>query len=362
MFRLNDREMGNKILAKLKGLNQQLSVMHVCGGHQTAIVKNGLEELLLDAGITIKQGPGCPVCVTASRDLREFIEILRTGAKGAVFGDMMRVPVDNTSLFHLKSEGLDITPVYSIDDAIDMARGTKKETVFMAVGFETTAPSTASAILGKPPKNFSVLSSHKTMPEPLEALVTSGEVKLDGLIEPGHVSAIIGTRPYEFLSTKYKIPQVVAGFEPLDILMSSYMLAKQVSDGRCEVENAYSRAVPADGNPKAAAMMEKAFTKSDVEWRGLGIIPDSGLEISDKYSNHNARIKFEKTLTSANLDSRQDDEPKGCQCGEVLRGVITPEKCPLFAKTCTPDNPVGACMVTSEGSCNILFHYGKRKK
>jgi len=229
--------------------------------------------------------------------------------------------------------------------------------VFMGIGFETTTPSAASVLLQDPPSNFTVLTCNRTVPPALKALVEMGEVRLDGLIEPGHVSTIIGTRPYEFLSKRYKVPQVVAGFEPLDLLMAIFMLARQIKNGEAKVENEYSRTVRPEGNPKAVAMMEEVFEPCDVPWRGFPIIPGSGLRIRSRFSVHEARLVHEDALKA--LEGVEFPEPKGCKCSEVLRGLITSDECPLFGKACTPRNPVGPCMVSVEGSCNILFKYGK---
>jgi hydrogenase expression/formation protein HypD len=248
--------------------------------------------------------------------------------------------------------------VYSIDDAVRMARTDKKETVFMGVGFETTAPGTAVAVRSGLPDNFSVLGCHRTVPPALKALVEMGEVRLDGLIEPGHVSVIIGLRPYEFLSREYHLPQVVAGFEPLDLLMAVLMLARQKKEGRAEVENEYSRAVRPEGNVKAQEALAAVFEPFDVDWRGFPVIPGSGLRLRQQFERWDARKKFADELSD--LRDAVFPEPKGCLCGEVLRGIRDPQRCPLFGRKCKPESPVGPCMVSSEGSCNILYRYGKQ--
>jgi hydrogenase expression/formation protein HypD len=228
----------------------------------------------------------------------------------------------------------------------------------MGIGFETTAPTTASALLSDPPSNFSVLSCHRTVPPALDAIAKMGEIRLDGMIQPGHVSTIIGTRPYEFLSKEYKMPQVVAGFEPLDLLMGVYMLARQVKEGRAEVENEYTRVVRLEGNKAAQAAMKEAFEPSDVVWRGFPVIKQSGLRLRKRLSGHDARAKYDDLLRP--VHKRKFSEVKGCRCGEMLRGIATSEDCPLFAKTCTPSSPVGPCMVSREGSCYISYRYLKR--
>jgi hydrogenase expression/formation protein HypD len=336
----------------------KLRLMHVCGTHQDTLVRHGLDAMLKASGADIRQGPGCPVCVTTPREIEECILLARRGIRIAAFGDMMRVPGPSGSLFDMHAKGADVRMVYSVDDAVGMAQGDGKETVFMGVGFETTAPGTAVAVRSGPPDNFSVLSCHRTVPPALKALVEMGEYKLDGLIQPGHVSAIIGLEPYRFLSKEYHIPQVVAGFEPLDILMGVYMLARQKAEGRTELENEYGRVVRPEGNPRAKDVMEAVFEPFDVEWRGFPVIPGSGLRIRAGYEKWDARKKFVGILRD--LEGVSFSEPKGCLCGEVLRGIRNPEKCPLFGKRCRPQSPVGPCMVSSEGSCNILYRYGGR--
>jgi hydrogenase expression/formation protein HypD len=312
--------------------------------------------MLHDAGVEIRQGPGCPVCVTTPREIEECIRLARDGKRIAAFGDMMRVPGPSGSLLGMHAKGADIRMVYSVDDAVNMARADGKETVFMGVGFETTAPGTAVALRSGPPQNFSVLSCHRTVPPALKALMEMGEVKLDGLIQPGHVSAIIGLEPYKFLSREYHIPQVVAGFEPLDLLMGVYMLARQKKEGRTQLENEYGRVVRPEGNVRARDAMDAVFEPCDVEWRGFSVIPGSGLSIRAGYEKWDARQKYAGDLKD--LKDTMFPEPKGCQCGEVLRGIREPQKCPLFGRKCKPQSPVGPCMVSSEGSCNILYRYG----
>jgi hydrogenase expression/formation protein HypD len=229
----------------------------------------------------------------------------------------------------------------------------------MAVGFETTAPTTASAILKKPPSNFSILCCHRTIPFALKSILDMGELKIDGLIEPGHVSTIIGSQPYEFISKEYKIPQVIAGFEPIDILMSVFMLIKQIENKFPFVENEYARAVKKEGNIKAQRVIENAFDICDIKWRGFPIIPKSGLVLKSDFDEYNARIKFQDELI--NLKNYTFKEPKGCRCGELLRGLISPKDCPLFGVKCFPDKPIGPCMVSMEGSCNIDYKYSKNK-
>jgi len=358
MFRLRDKEMSRRIIKRLESMNLKLTLMHVCGTHQDTLIRFGLDGEFRRVGIDIRQGPGCPVCVTPPGEIEEILALAKAGMTIAVFGDVMKVPGEKGCLNDAKADGADVKVVFGIDDAIDLARRSMKEVVFMAIGFETTAPTTASALLSEPPPNFSVLSCHRTVPPALEAIANMGEIRLHGMIEPGHVSTIIGTRPYEFLSRKYHMPQVVAGFEPLDLMMGVYMLAKQVQEGRAEVENEYTRVVHPDGNPTAIKAMKEAFEAADVPWRGFPVIKSSGLLVKKRLERFDARKKFEDLLIP--VHEHEFHEAKGCRCGEMLRGIVTSEECPLFAKKCTPGTPIGPCMVSREGSCYISYRYLKR--
>lgn len=357
MFEFRDKEMARKIIEKIRSYHQNITIMHVCGTHQDTLVRFGLQNMLNDVGVDIRQGPGCPVCVTTPKEIEECIALAQNGKSITVFGDMIKVPGVNSSLTDLKTKGFDIQIVYSITDAVNYAQSTKKETVFMGIGFETTTPSTAAVLLKKPPDNFSILCCHRTVPNALKAIIEMGEVKLQGLIEPGHVSTIIGMKPYQFLSDQYKIPQVIAGFEPLDLLMATFMLAKQIEENRAELENEYSRVVQQQGNEKALEILSHVFNPIDISWRGFPVIPASGLALKMEFDKYDARKKFEDDLLEVN--QMEFPEPKGCRCGEVLRGVIDSKDCPMFGTGCTPDNPIGPCMVSSEGSCNILYKYGE---
>ncbi len=352
--------MSREILDKLESMKLKLTLMHVCGTHQDTLIRFGLDTEFRRVGIDIRQGPGCPVCVTPPVEIEEILALARAGKTVAVFGDVMKVPGQKGSLNDAKAAGADVRVVFGIDDAVALARKIKKDVVFMGIGFETTAPTTASALLANPPDNFSVLSCHRTVPPALEAIAKMGEIRLDGMIEPGHVSTIIGTKPYEFLSKRYHVPQVVAGFEPLDLLMGVYMLAVQVREGRAEVENEYTRVVHPDGNKIALNAMKEAFAPADVVWRGFPVIQGSGLTVSKSLESHDARKLFADLLGPAH--SRRYREPKGCRCGEMLRGTLTSEECPLFGRVCTPSNPVGPCMVSREGSCCISYKYLKKER
>lgn len=358
MFRMRDRELADKILSKISGMNLDLTLMHVCGTHQDTLVRFGLQERLADAGIDIRQGPGCPVCVTLPKEIDEILALAKAEKIVTAFGDALRVPGAGGSLFSVRSEGADVRIVYGIDDAVEIAKKEmEREVVFLALGFETTAPTTASAILSRPPENFSILSTHRIMPPALEAIAKLGEIRLNGLIQPGHVSTIIGMRPYEFLSADFGIPQVIAGFEPIDLLMGVYMLARQNAEGSARLENEYTRVVRREGNPKAVAMLDQAFDKRDIAWRGFPVIEKRRLELREEFNQWNARKRYESTLSS--IDSIKYEENSACKCNELLRGLAIPSDCALFGKKCTPDNPIGPCMVSKEGSCYINFRYQK---
>jgi hydrogenase expression/formation protein HypD len=360
VFSLQDKQLAEEIVSRIKQQKVQLRFMHVCGTHQDTLMKSGLDSVLASCGIMIGQGPGCPVCVTTPKEIEEMLALARKGKTVATFGDMIRVPGATASLQQLKADGCDVRTVYSIDDAVQLAaKNPSKEVVFMAVGFETTAPTTASALLQNPPSNFSVLSCHRVIPPALHGILEMGELKIDGFIEPGHVSTIIGLEPYEPLSRLYHVPQVVAGFEPLDILMASWMLVRQVKAGDARVENEYTRAVKPEGNVKAQQVMHTVFAEADVKWRGFPVLPKSGLLLRKRYETHDARKKYEDELRE--VKEKEYPDPAGCLCGEVLRGLISSKECPLFGRECTPKTPVGPCMVSVEGSCTIEFRYNKKK-
>lgn len=359
MFELRDKAVADEILLQLKAAKVKLRFMHVCGTHQETLVRHGLDTVLKKCGVTVSQGPGCPVCVTTAREIEEAIVLARRGYTVASFGDMLQVPGRDASLAQVKTQGSDVRMVYSIEDAVNLARQhPKKEVVFLAVGFETTAPSTAAVIAGEPPGNFSVLSCHRMIPPALQAILRMGELRIDGFIEPGHVSTIIGLKPYQSISRQYHVPQVVAGFEPLDVLMAVWMLVQQVQQGKAAVENEYVRAVKVEGNVKAQRVMRQVFTAGDVAWRGFPVIPKSGLFVKPRYAAFDARKRFADDL--AGLARESFPEPAGCLCGAVLRGVCASQECPLFGCQCTPQTPQGPCMVSREGSCRIEYMYQKK--
>lgn len=356
MFRFRDEATAKKVIGSISRYHLNVRFMHVCGTHQDTLVRFGLEDMLKDTGVEIRQGPGCPVCVTTTKEIVEAIVLAESGVTIAVFGDMMTVPTPIGSLADAKAKGADVRVVYSVEDAIRLSPSAK-EMAFMSIGFETTSPTTAAVMLNPLPENFSVVSCHRLLPPALDALFSLGEVRIDGLIQPGHVATIIGTKPFDRFSVERKIPQVVAGFEPLDLLVAVFMMCKQIAEGRHEVENEYSRVVKAEGNPKARAMLEKVFEPVDRNWRGFPVIPKSAYELRKAFDAHNARMKFHDVLRSA---PAVKEEMGGCRCGEVLRGIITSQQCPVFGKGCSPKRPMGPCMVSREGSCNIAYRYSKK--
>lgn len=330
------------------------NLMEVCGTHTVAIARAGIRSVLPD-GVHLISGPGCPVCVTANVDIDKIIALAKVpGIIITTFGDMMRVPGSSTTLLKEKSEGCDVRVVYSPLDALQTAReNPDREVVFVGVGFETTAPLIASCIkhakadgLG----NFSVICSHKNVPHALETLINDPAVKIDALILPGHVSTIIGSAPYEFLAEKYQVPGVVTGFEPVDLLQGIAMILRQLHEGRADIEIAYARGVEREGNPTALALIAEVFEECDSVWRGLGLIPQSGYRIREEYAAFDAMRRFDVT-------PEKTVEPRGCRCGDVLRGVISPNECRLFGSACIPEHPVGPCMVSSEGSCAAYYRY-----
>jgi len=336
-----------------------VKIMEVCGTHTVSIAKNGLRAVMPER-VTLLSGPGCPVCVTANVDIDVAIELAKQpDVVVTTFGDMMKVPGSYSSLAAEKADGRDVRIVYSPLDAIAMARKEPaKQVVFVAVGFETTAPLIAAAILRAKDEgleNFSVFCAHKTVPVALGALVNDPEVKIDAFILPGHVSTIIGMEPYRFLAEEYHVPGVITGFEPVDVLQGVYMILKQLEEGRAEIEIAYHRGVMPEGNPHARQMVEQVFEPIDADWRGIGVIPGTGLAIRGEYAHYDARKRIPVTPP-------EPKEIKGCQCGEVLRGITLPFECKLFGRGCTPEHPIGPCMVSSEGSCAAYYRftdYGK---
>jgi hydrogenase expression/formation protein HypD len=352
-----DAELGKSLIARIRQRSTKPArLMEFCGSHTVSIARSGLRQLLTP-NITMLSGPGCPVCVTANADLDKAIALAELpGVIITTFGDMMKVPASRSSLQQVKAEGKDVRIVYSTLDAIEIARSNpKRPVIFIGVGFETTAPTVAASVLQAQQQgldNYYVLSLHKLCPPVVKALLDSGEVKIDGLICPGHVSAIIGSRPYEFIARDYGIACVVSGFEPLDILQCVDMLVAQVESGQPKVEIAYRRGVKPEGNRIALELMDKVFEVCEGNWRGIGVVPGSGLRLGKEYQRYDAEKNFEIKLG-------KPLEPRGCICGDVLRAVKTPLDCKLFRKVCNPEHPVGPCMVSSEGTCAAYFQYGE---
>lgn len=343
---------------------EPLQLMEVCGTHSQAIARFGIKALLPPA-VTLLSGPGCPVCVTAPGEIEALLALARRkDVTLCTFGDMMRVPgstvveVDGTgsTLAREKALGADVQVIYSPLQALEYALAHPgRETVLVGVGFETTAPAVAATIRAARQqgiRNLSVLVLHKLVPPALEALLVSGEVPLGGLLCPGHVSTIIGTRAYEPLAARYRLPCVIAGFEPSDLLAAMLRLVEQARDGVARVENVYGRSVRPEGNPQALALMDDVFAPTDANWRGLGTIPQSGLGLREEYREFDAARRHEVAVPVA-------PEPVGCCCGAVLRGALSPRQCPSFGARCTTERPLGPCMVSSEGSCAAAWRYGE---
>ena len=355
-----DADLARALATQIAGLcepGRKYKFMEVCGGHTHTIYKHGLEDYL-PANVTLVHGPGCPVCVIPMGRVDDAIHIAeQPDVILTSFGDMMRVPGGGGSFFDSSARGADIRMVYSPLDALKIARQNPgKRVVFMAIGFETTAPSTALTVLraaAEGIRNFSIFCNHVTIIPAIKAILDSPDLRLDGFIGPGHVSTVIGCRPYAFITRDFDKPLVVAGFEPLDILQSIYMLLTQLAQGRAEVENQYTRAVPWDGNARALeAINEVMELRPYFEWRGLGFISHSALKVRPGYAAYDAEAIF------ATPGVRVAD-PKACQCGEVLKGVLKPWECKVFGTACTPETPIGTCMVSSEGACAAYYNFGR---
>lgn len=359
-----DREKAAVLVKEIEALvatiplakERPLHIMEVCGGHTHSIFRYGVEGML-PKEIELVHGPGCPVCVLPMGRVDDCVAIAeRPEVIFTTFGDAMRVPGSKKSLLQAKADGADIRMVYSPMDALEIARkNLDREVVFFGIGFETTMPSTALTILqaeSEGVRNFSVFCNHITIVPTIKAILDSPDLHIDGFLGPGHVSMVIGTAPYEFIARFYKKPMVVAGFEPLDVLQSIWMVLKQIKEGRADIENQYLRVVPDDGNAAALEAVATVYELREFfEWRGLGSIDHSGVKLRDEYAHFDAERKFA-------IPNLKIADPKSCQCGEVLKGVIKPWQCKLFGTACTPETPLGALMVSSEGSCSAYYQYG----
>lgn len=348
-----NQKIAHKLSEKINKFHSEACFMEVCGTHTMTVARYALRRLLPE-NVKLLSGPGCPVCVTPEAQIDSVIELGNKGCIIATFGDMMKVPGSSLSLH--QATDIDVRVVYSPMDALNIASTQEKDVVFFAVGFETTSPTVAATLMNAARlnlENFSVVCSHKLIPPAMRALLELGETNVNGFICPGHVSTIIGSRPYEFIPKDYGVGCVVAGFEPLDVLQSILMLTEQLKNG-ANVEIQYRRSVKEEGNPKALDILNKVFEPCDSEWRGIGMIPESGLKLRKGFQRFDALKRFNIKPKKAKGRTR------GCICGDILRGVKSPEDCKLFGRVCTPETPVGACMVSSEGSCGIHYKYRSR--
>ncbi len=348
-----DRELVGRAAAILRKTcgDRELRLMHVCGTHENAITRFGIRSML-PGNLKVVAGPGCPVCVTGVSEIDQAIRIAMDHARVYTYGDMFAVPGSAGSLRDARAEGARVKVVYSITDALAAARANREPSTFFSIGFETTTPLAASAIVSGVPDNFSFIVSHRLIPPALMALLESGRIGIDGLICPGHVSTIIGTRPYEVFAKEYGLPVAVSGFEPLDIMLSLIDIVRQNRTGSCRVFNEYSRAVRPEGNPKALDMIDRVFRVCDTEWRGIGNLASSGLELREEFADLDAGPRFGIRRVP------EGGMPAGCRCADVLLGSLAPSSCPLFGSSCTPQHPIGPCMVSSEGTCRIWLLYG----
>lgn len=348
------QEVSKKIKQEMEG-KEEIRLMHLCGTHEDTVTRYNLRSLL-PPNLKLLSGPGCPVCIIPDTDLQMVFHLI--GKKNIIFttfGDMARVPFDKKSLFYYRSNGYDIRLVYSVFDAVEIARESERPVVHFGIGFETTMPSTALAVLDEV-ENFYVFSSHRFFIPAMEFLLSLGEANINGFINPGHVSTIVGMKAYEKVKEQYNVPQVIAGFEPYDVMIAVYQIVRAMNRGEDLLQNEYTRAVRYDGNTKAQKVMEEVFDYQDWEWRGLGSVPQSGGAISKKYEDFDAMKVYEDVF--ADFEPKEDVKKRACRCGDVLRGLMTPTECPLFTKSCTPRDPIGPCMVSFEGTCNIWAKYG----
>ncbi len=352
----NVKKVAANILRSIKtrseAIDRPLRIMHVCGTHEATVARSGMRSLL-PKDVKIIAGPGCPVCICPAEHISTAVVLAEKDCIVVTFGDMFKVPdASLTTLSQAKAKGNEIRVVYSVSDAVKIADDNpNRQIVWLGIGFETTAPMTSYVLEKGVPENFYVLSDFRLVPPALHVLASDRDFDLDAFILPGHVSTIIGTKPYEEFPKKYKIPCVVAGFDPLDFLVAMDKTLDQIDNGLSMVQNAYPRVVKKEGNPMALKSMENIFQIVDARWRGVGIIPKSGFELKKKLDDHNARLLLDEPIEVEN------DLPKGCKCGKVILGQVEPESCPHFLKRCTPETAIGPCMVSDEGTCRIRSKY-----
>lgn len=357
-LRFRDSSLVRKVAAKINetasALPYNVRFCHICGTHEWTITHYGIRSLL-PKNVDVIAGPGCPVCITPAAEIDNAISLALDGVTILSFGDAIRVPGSETSLLNAKARGGDVRIVYSVNDAVKIARKEpNEEFAFLAIGFETTAPSTAIEVLKEPSRNLSFLVVHRLIPPAMEMLVGIGDLHIDGFIAPGHVSTIIGSKPYQVFPQAYGMPTVIAGFEPLDILVGILMLLRQLKEGKARLENEYVRSVSPEGNIKAQLLLKKAFDVTSGYWRGLGRIPFSALALKQEFSSYDAKRRY-----SLNVREARELQP-GCLCHLVIIGKVKPPECSLFMRVCTPEKPKGPCMVSAEGTCHIWARHGIR--
>lgn len=350
------QEIAGRIEDLMADIGEPVNLMHVCGSHEQAIAKFGLRSMLPD-GLTVRMGPGCPVCVTNMPEVDEAVTLAEDGAIVTTYGDMYRVPGTTGSLGDASAAGADVEIVYSASEAVEIAeKNPDREVVFFATGFETTAAPTAAILVADPPENFSVLSAHKYVPPAMEVVAELPDTDIDGFLAAGHAATITGYGLFDEFVDEYRIPVVVGGFEPLDVLLGIERLLEHIVEDRAGLENAYPRCVTEQGNTAALETMWEVFETTSGEWRGIASIPDANLTLRDEYAEYDARERFDIDPDVGEADPLTEQ----CICGDIMAGTADPDDCELYGEECTPSNPVGACMVSSEGTCKIWLEYGGR--
>ena len=360
-LKFRDPARARRLRERLASLTSQIgrspvSVMHVCGSHEQAIAKFGLRAAF-PRGLSVVMGPGCPVCVTDVPEVDEAVALAKSGVRVATYGDMLRVPGTSQSLAQAKAEGATVDVVYSILQAVELARTAREELVFFASGFETTAVTTAAILLADPPDNFSVLSAHKYIPPVMEIVAEMPETKIEGFLAAGHAATITGGDVFRAFAERHHVPVVIAGFEPLDILAGLVRLVELIAEGKADVDNMYPRCVTAKGNVAAQEQLWRVFRPIGGRWRGIAHVPNGNLRLCDEFARYDARKRFDIDRLSL-LDHASPTLGAQCQCGDIMAGIAAPRDCELFGKECTPQEPVGACMVSTEGTCRIWHQYG----